>query len=294
VNDGPAAPARGDEIAVVVPTRDRPEALGRCLGALASQDLDGIEVVVVDDGSRNRGAVEAVAAAHGARLLRSPGRGPASARNLGAHASTREIVCFTDDDCEPSPAWARTLATAARAAPGRVAAGRTVSPRGAPAAVVASQAITNGLVAASRRSGSLGFAPTCNLAGERGTLTRLPFDPAYPDAAGEDRDWWARAIAAGIEARYEAEAVVVHRPQLDLGGFLRQQLRYGRGAARFRRGAGGERGFGSAGFYLGLVRGGFREGAAVGLLVLAAQVLTVVGLVLERVSLLGGGSGDRA
>jgi hypothetical protein len=160
--------------------------------------------------------------------------------------------------------------------------------------VVASQAITNELVAASRRDGALGFAPTCNLAGERVTLARLPFDPAYPDAAGEDRDWWARAIAAGIGAHYEPEAVVVHRQQLGLGGFLGQQLRYGRGAARFRRGAGGERGFGSAGFYLGLVRGGFREGAAVGGLVLAAQVLTVIGVVVERLALLGGESEGRA
>jgi glycosyltransferase involved in cell wall biosynthesis len=290
VNDGPAAPARGGEISIVVPTRDRPEALARCLGALASQDLEGIELVVVDDGSRDRGAVERVVAAHGARLVRSPGRGPASARNLGAHAASREIVCFTDDDCEPLPAWARTLAAAVRAAPGRVAAGRTVSPPGAPAPVVASQAITNELVAASRRDGALGFAPTCNLAGERATLARLPFDPAYP----EDRDWWARAIAAGIGARYEPEAVVVHRQQLGLGGFLGQQLRYGRGAARFRRGAGGKRGFGSAGFYLGLVRGGFREGAAVGALVLAAQMLTVIGVVVERLALLGGESEGRA
>ena len=66
MKDGPAAPHRGGEISIVVPTRDRPEALARCLGALASQDLDGIEVVVVDDGSRDRGAVEAVASAHGA------------------------------------------------------------------------------------------------------------------------------------------------------------------------------------------------------------------------------------
>ncbi|MQA75642.1 MAG: glycosyltransferase, partial [Solirubrobacterales bacterium] len=85
---GESAPRR---ISVVVPTRDRPEALARCLAALAGQDVAGLEVIVVDDGSRDRGAVEAalggpagpagaspaLAGARRARLLRTPGRGPA-------------------------------------------------------------------------------------------------------------------------------------------------------------------------------------------------------------------------
>src|SRR4029450_13000555 len=44
-------------ISVVVPTRDRPQALRRCLQALADQTVQGsMEVIVVDDGSLEAGA----------------------------------------------------------------------------------------------------------------------------------------------------------------------------------------------------------------------------------------------
>ena len=94
----------------MIPTRDRPGPLGRLVAALAA-DADGLELVVVDDGSRARGPV--AAAAGEARLLRTPGLGPAAARNLGARSAGGEVVCFIDDDCEPAPGWARTLAGAA-------------------------------------------------------------------------------------------------------------------------------------------------------------------------------------
>jgi glycosyltransferase involved in cell wall biosynthesis len=271
-------------VSVVVPTRDRPAALARCATALAAQDAAELDVVVVDDGSRDRAAVAAaLEPLPSARLVRSPGRGPATARNLGAEAARGRVVCFTDDDCEPRPDWARVLARAAADGPGGVAAGRTVSPPGAGAAVVASQAITSHLQLASLRAdGSLGFAPTSNLACTPAVLGSLPFDLGFPDAAGEDRDWWARALADGVVATYEPGALVVHRQHLDLRGFVRQQHRYGRGAARFRRGRVGDRAHGGAAFYGGLLRAGFTHGPAVGALVALAQAVTVAGVVGER------------
>ncbi|HEX2128485.1 MAG TPA: glycosyltransferase family 2 protein, partial [Solirubrobacterales bacterium] len=83
---------------VVIPTRDRPTALRGCLVALAAQDAGGLDVVVVDDGSRDRHALDAVVAdaLPDARVVRTPGRGPAAARNLGARAAEAEVVLFTD------------------------------------------------------------------------------------------------------------------------------------------------------------------------------------------------------
>jgi glycosyltransferase involved in cell wall biosynthesis len=269
-------------ISVVVPTRDRVEHLGRCLHALAMQDAEGLEVVVVDDGSRDRGAVmSATARVPGARVMRTSGAGPAAARNLGARAATGEVICFTDDDCEPEPAWARLLGERARLA--GAAAGRTVSPQGAVATVVASQAITNHLQLASLSPGGdrLGFSPTCNLACSRQAIAALPFDESFPDAAGEDRDWSARAVAAGMAPAFVPRAVVVHRQRLTPAGFLRQQVRYGRGASRFRRRA-SERRLARPAFYVALARAGFREGARVGALVLAAQGATAAGILAER------------
>ena len=122
-------------------------------------------------------------------------------------------------------------------------------------------------------------------------LRQLPFDESYPNAAGEDREWCARAAARGVEIAWEPDAVVVHHQQLTgARGFLRQQYRYGRGAARFRRGA-ADRRLAEAGFYAGLVRPGFESGPGVGAMVVAAQVAVAAGAAIERLKGLGGEAG---
>jgi glycosyltransferase involved in cell wall biosynthesis len=281
-----AAEAADASASVVIPTRDRPAALGRCLAALARQEPGPPDVIVVDDASRDRAAVDAVLTASALEplVVRTPGRGPAAARNLGARAATGEVVLFLDDDCEPEPGWARLLGAAlSESVP--VAAGRTVSPPGANAAVRASQAITNRLLLASLGPGGrLAFAPTCNLACRRDVVSRLPFDEGFPDAAGEDRDWWARVVEAAIGAAYEPDALVVHCQGLDGRGFARQQFRYGRGAARYRRGGARDRRLSRPGLYVQMARDGLRAGPTVGALVLAAQGLTAAGIAAERLS----------
>jgi GT2 family glycosyltransferase len=247
-----------------------------------------VELVVVDDGSRERGAVELAAREGGAQLIRTPGAGPAAARNVGARAASGDIVCFTDDDCEPAPGWASELARVA--AEQGAAAGQTVARSAANASVLASQAIVEHLTLSSLdpASGRLGFAPTCNLAVAREALGQLPFDESFPLAAGEDRDWSSRAAAAGLAPVYVPSAVVVHRQELTPRAFWRQQVAYGRGAARYRAAAAGRR-ISRPGFYGGLVRRGFAAGPAVGGLVVAAQLATAVGVATERWSGLGRG-----
>jgi len=261
-------------VSVVIPSRDRPRALRRCLAA-----LDGdCETIVVDDGSADRDAVAAVAAAGGARLVRLDGRGPAAARNAGAAAASGEVVCFTDDDCEPAPGWAATLAAPVLAGRGPLAAGRTVVAPDASAADRAWGAIADALqeAADAPRSPSPGFALTCNLAVSASLLAELRFDESFPSAAGEDRDFSARAAARGATAVRVAGAVVVHRPELTASRFLRQQFGYGLGGARYRAGDSGRR-LGPPSFYASLLRRGFAAGAAAGALVCAAQLATAAG-----------------
>jgi glycosyltransferase involved in cell wall biosynthesis len=94
-------------VSVVVPARDAGRTLRRALEATAAQALDGpFEVIVVDDGSRDRTA--AIAEAFGApvRLVRAgAARGPGGARNLGVAASGAPMLAFTDADCFPAPGW---------------------------------------------------------------------------------------------------------------------------------------------------------------------------------------------
>lgn len=264
-------------LSVVVPTRDRAGALAACLASLDAQTAPSFEVVVVDDRSRDPESVRTVVAPHAhARVVVGAGRGPAAARNLGACAARADVVCFTDDDCRPEPEWLTELSAAFVRGAAVVAGPTVVRDRGS--VVTAAQVVTNHLTDSSRDSegARVAFAPTSNLAGRSGVLTRIPFDERYPLAAGEDRDWCRRVGDEGIAIAYADDARVVHDPDLSLRSFWRQQVRYGRGARRFHRGGDG-RSFPSVGFYAGLVRRGFAEGPAVGTLVLVAQVATAVG-----------------
>lgn len=99
--------------AVVVPTIGRPS-LARLLGTLADQDTDGgrygpVEVVVVDDRPVTRTPFAPAVGRWPERVVRSGGRGPASARNLGWRVATAEWVVFLDDDVELPDGWARAL-----------------------------------------------------------------------------------------------------------------------------------------------------------------------------------------
>jgi GT2 family glycosyltransferase len=217
------------------------------------------------------------------RLVAGQGSGPAAARNLGAGAAGGAVVAFTDDDCRPDPGWLEAISAAFDAGGGDgvdVVAGPTVVGEPASSATRAAQVVTNHLLDSSfdRRTGTVGFAPTCNLAARAEVLTALPFDESFPAAAGEDRDWCDRLAATGTAIRYVPGALVRHHPGLDLRRFWRQQARYGEGAHRYRAAGAGTRARPPARFYAELLAKGFRQGPSVGALVVAAQVATAVGV----------------
>ena len=237
---------------------------------------------MVDDGSAAAQLVAEVAGAYPfARLIhQSAAGGPARARNVGIASARASIVCLTDDDCEPGIAWAESLRDAIRS--GADAAAGSTRPSDADSALARASeliAVAPGW-SASLPEGDLSFAPSNNLACRAEVLAAVPFDEGYGLAAGEDRDWCRRLKAAGYSLRSEPAATLVHRPELTFRTFLRQQLRYGRGAFRFRS-AGTERRLERPGFYAGLIRRAFRGGAQMGLLVCVAQVVTAMGFVAE-------------
>jgi glycosyltransferase involved in cell wall biosynthesis len=270
-------------VSIIVPTRNRPSALARCLDALAVQrNLDSFEIVVVDDGSTNAGDISAVVAVQPrARLVRAAGAGPAAARNAGAVAATGTVLCFTDDDCEPVPDWAARLVRALEAG-ADAAGGATVSGRAGDPFVEASELIVRELQASTRRrlAGRV-FIPSNNLACRRELVLQHPFDESFSRAGGEDRAWCDRIGAAGLTLVLEPQAVVAHRPVLDLGGFWRQHVRYGRGAYRFARTKSNPDWQEPPGFYFGLLRASMRSSLRCLLLVLVAQVATTVGFAME-------------
>ncbi len=90
---------------VVVPTYNRLPILRQCLAALEAQDLsaapevEGYEVVVVDDGSTDEtvAALQERAYPH-LRLLHQDHGGAAMARNCGVKAARGNVIVFIDSD----------------------------------------------------------------------------------------------------------------------------------------------------------------------------------------------------
>ena len=225
-------------VSIVIATADRPGPLARCLTAVAALEhpRDELEVIVVDDGG---GAdLELPAGGLPVRLLRRERGGPGAARNDGARAAAGELLAFTDDDCLPEPAWLRELCAAARgAAPGTMVGGRTVNALAGNRFAEASQHIQDLVYAHYNRDPEHArFFATNNLAVPRDAFLALGgFDVATFPFASEDRDLCDRWRASGRGLRSAPGAVVRHAHDLDLRGFVRQHVAYGRGAARYHR-----------------------------------------------------------
>ena len=94
---------------VVIPTRNRPAQLDRCLEAVSRLDYPGFDTLVVDNAPSSPLARQ-VAARWGARYLLEPAVGVSHARNAGARSCATEIVAYLDDDCVPERGWLAALA----------------------------------------------------------------------------------------------------------------------------------------------------------------------------------------
>jgi glycosyltransferase involved in cell wall biosynthesis len=95
-------------VSVVIPCLDEEQAIGQVVSEVLSQGAD--EVLVVDNGSKDRTAENARRA--GARVVSEPrrGYGRACASGLGAVRSDTDIVCFLDGDGSDVPEYLSAVA----------------------------------------------------------------------------------------------------------------------------------------------------------------------------------------
>jgi mycofactocin glycosyltransferase len=216
------------DVTVVVPVRDRADALDRCLAGIG----DDVTVLVVDDGSADPAALAEVAAEHGARVLARPvNGGPAAARNTGLRAVTTPLVAFVDSDCVLPPRWLEDLLPVL--ADGTAVVGPRVVGVGGPGPLARFE----------RTSGPLDLGPA---AGPVGAGTRVGYLPAAVllcrrDAlgagfdetmrVGEDVDLVWRVAEQGGTVRYEPRVVVEHETRTGFADWLSQRAGYGRGGA---------------------------------------------------------------
>ena len=175
--------------AVVIPTTGR-ASLQAVLDVVGGNSGDGLQdIVVVDD---RRGAEKPLALDPAVRVLRSGGRGPAAARNVGWRAVRAEWVAFLDDDVLPGPDWAQRIADDLRDLPPNVGAsqGRIEVPLPTDRRPTDLERGTAGLATARWI--------TADMAYRRTALQRIGgFDERFGRAYREDADLALRVLGAG-------------------------------------------------------------------------------------------------
>ena len=231
----PAAPTSA--LTVVVPVRDRPGQLARCLeGVRASCPRS--PVLVVDDGSRDPAAVHAVCAEHRVAVIRRDVSGGAgAARNSGLAASSTPYVAFVDSDVVVPPSWAAPLL------------GHFADPCvGAVAPRVRALPPSRGLIGGyEERHSALDMGPDGGLVAPGLAIPYMPstvlvvrrsamgagFDESL--SIGEDVDLVWRLSLAGWRVRYEPAAHVWHEHRVRLRAFVARRRLYARSVGMLAR-----------------------------------------------------------
>ncbi|SQE00487.1 MULTISPECIES: mycofactocin biosynthesis glycosyltransferase MftF [unclassified Parafrankia] len=238
----PPTPRHDPDVTVVIPVHDRVDKLARCLAAVG----DRHPVVLVDDGSREPGAIIELADRFGAKVIRRPvNGGPAAARNTGLAATAGELVAFVDSDCVPPTGWIGALAAHFADPLVGAVAPRTVPVPGAPGGWAGRYAGTTrslDLGGTPARVGSntrVAYVPTAAILVRRAALAEIAgggpaaggaFDTTL-SVAGEDVDLVWRLDKAGWRIRYDPTVEVRHLEPETWAGLLGRRFRYGTSAA---------------------------------------------------------------
>ncbi len=226
----PPRPAKMPMVSVVICAYNAERTMRPCLESLKRLDYPNFEVVIVDDGSRDRTAEISMDFPE-FRLIRQPNKGLGVARNVGMQAARGEIIAYTDSDCVVDPHWLMLMVRSmtennfdgcggpnyAPHEDGWVEACCAASP-GAPCHV---------LVAEDRAEHLAG----CNMVFTRAALTKVGgFDPQFM-AAGDDVDVCWRMLGAGLKLGFSPAAFVWHFRRNTIKAYYGQQRGYGRAEA---------------------------------------------------------------
>jgi glycosyltransferase involved in cell wall biosynthesis len=217
-------------VSVVVCAYNAERTIDQCLASLEVLSYPDYEVIVVNDGSRDR-TREIAESYDYCRIINQPNKGLSVARNVGAEAATGEIVAYTDSDCVADPDWLTYLVAKMEASKLTACGGPNFPPPEdnlVPAAVaVAPGGPTHVLISDEIAEHIAG----CNMAFRREVLMRLGgFDPVYR-AAGDDVDICWRFQDAGYTIGFSPAAVVWHFRRNTVAAYCAQQRGYGKAEA---------------------------------------------------------------
>jgi GT2 family glycosyltransferase len=229
------APFPLPRMSVVVCTYNGARTLRECLEAVLTLHYPDYEVIVVCDGSTDDSA-QIANSFDGVRVIETPQRGLAAARNTGMEAANdAEIIAYIDDDAIADPDWLSHLAATFASGPFAAVGGPNVLP---PDSNWIAECVANAPggpthVLVSDREAE--HVPGCNMAIRRNALESIGgFDPQFR-AAGDDVDVCWRLLDSGQKIAFSPGAVVLHHRRPTVRGYLRQQRGYGKAEALLER-----------------------------------------------------------
>ncbi|MBD0290360.1 MAG: glycosyltransferase [Thermoleophilia bacterium] len=206
-------------VSVAISTRERADALARCLDALLSGTAPPAEVVVVDQsaGDETRAVVEA-RSGRGATVVyvRHAAQGLSASQNEAVRSASNAVVAVLDDDCVPAADWVERIA-AAFSRPSLDVLTGPVLPLGADLPERYAVASRTG-----KRARTFGrwAAPWAVGSGNNFALRRAWYEgvggcderlgAGSPGGAANDMDLFYRLLRAGARIQYDPALVVFH------------------------------------------------------------------------------------
>jgi GT2 family glycosyltransferase len=237
-------------VSIVLPTRNRPDDLARCLEALSKQATSrAVEIVVVDNDPYSGLTPPVVAQFPTARLVREYRKGLSYARNAGILNSRGDLILATDDDVTMPESWLERLVAPFCDPSVMVVTGNvfpvaldTPSQRIFEAYGGLGKGFERGRVDGAWFWQFRGAVPTWDLgatanAAFRASIFSDPqiglFDEALgagmPTGCSEDTYLFYKVLKAGFAIHYEPNAYVWHRHRTDMRSLKRQIYSYAKG-----------------------------------------------------------------
>jgi GT2 family glycosyltransferase len=220
-------------VSVVVCSCNGSRTIRRTCEGLLGLDYPDLEVIVVDDGSRD--ATGSIAEESGFRVIRTENRGLSAARNTGLEAASGEYVVYLDDDAWPDPHWLKYLVHTFESGAYAAAGGPNIPPPDDSRTAQCVARSPGGPIHVLIDDLRAEHLPGCNLAVRRSVLADMDGFDARFRVAGDDVDLCWRLLGQGLEIGFAPGAMVWHRRRETVRGYLRQQRGYGRAEALLER-----------------------------------------------------------
>jgi GT2 family glycosyltransferase len=218
------------KVSVVVCAYQAERTMDQCLASLEKLSYPSYEVIVVNDGSRDR-TLEISERYGYVKIVSQENKGLSVARNVGLAHATGEIVAYTDSDCVADPDWLTYMVAKMLTANLSACGGPNFPPPEdslVPSAVAVSPGgPTHVLVSDDEAEHIAG----CNMAFRREALEKIGgFDPIFR-AAGDDVDLCWRLQFAGYKIGFSPAATVWHFRRNTVEAYFGQQRGYGKAEA---------------------------------------------------------------